>query len=142
MPNIIEDDLGRSIPYDDVRKKMKEPFVMQVVGEELEIVKKVVNIGIDAHLEACYIPEFGDHYEIKTTMVKGMVLAVKLDCHISKESLPVLLRRLFESDNEAAWRLGHDIIDALQGDEDESDSPPGHFDGPKEKCGPEPEETD
>lgn len=137
------DDLGREYTYDEIRDLMTEPFTMQVVGDELDIVTKVVNVGIDAHLEACYIPEFGDRYEVKTTTVKGKVLSVKLDCHVSKKSMPVLLRRLFESDDEKAWQLGRDIVDALEhDDEDESDFSPEAFDGPEEKCGPEPEDYD
>lgn len=108
------DDLGREHTYDEIRSLMTEPYVMQMVGEDLEIVKKAVNIGIDAHLEACYVPELGDRYEFKTTTVKGRVTATKLDCHVSKQSLPVLVRRLFEMDNERAWQLGRDIIDSLK----------------------------
>lgn len=111
------DDLGQEHTYDEIRDLMTEPFVMQVVDKDHKIVEKAVNIGIDAHLEACYVPEFGDRYEVKTTTVKGKVLAVKLDCHISKQSLPVLLRRLFEMDDDRAWQLGRDIIDSLKKEE-------------------------
>lgn len=111
------DDLGREYTYKEIRELMREPYVMQLVGEDLEIVKKAVNIGIDAHLEACYFPEIGDRYELKTTTVKDKVVSVKLDCHVSKGSLPVLLRRLFEMDDEKAWQLGRDIIDSLKKEE-------------------------
>lgn len=113
MPDIIEDDLGHSIPYDDVRKKMKEPYVMQLVGEDAELVKKAVNIGIDAHLEACFIPDLGDRYEVRSVKVKGMEISRKLDCHVSFSSLPVLIRRLFEMDEDRAHQLAHDILDTL-----------------------------
>lgn len=111
------DDFGQQHTYDEIRDLMTEPFVMQLVGGAAQAVKDAVNIGIDAHLEACYVPELGDRYEVKKTYVKDKLLAVKLDCHVSKESLPILLRRLFESSNEAAWQLGRDIIDSLKKEE-------------------------
>lgn len=114
MPDVIEDDFGRSIPYDDVRKQMTEPYTMQLVGEDAKLVKKAVNIGIDAHLEACYCPDLGDSYKVKPTMVAGL----KLDCCISSSSLPVLVRRLFEMDEDRAHQLAHNILGTLDMEED------------------------
>jgi hypothetical protein len=51
-------------------------------------IESAVNQGIDAHLEACFVPgERGDRFE----WIGG-----RLECKVSAKSLPVLLRRLQE----------------------------------------------
>jgi len=90
-----------TISYEDVRKAMgDEPYTMQLVDPEEDAgeVEKAVNIGIDSHLEACYAKERGDSYEWETRPVSEKCVNTKLHCAVSKESLPVLLRRLFEND--------------------------------------------
>ena len=78
------------VTYAAVRAAMQDqPYTMKLVSEDIEEVTRVVNAGIDAHLEACYVPERGDQYEMRGT---------RLFCTSSVESLPVLLRRLFEND--------------------------------------------
>ena len=59
---------------------------------------EAVNEGIDSHLEACYCPDRGDRYEGGKRKAGKLVLCRTLECSISPESLPVLLRRLCESD--------------------------------------------
>ena len=59
-----------------------------------------VNEGIDSHLEACYVKERRDSYEWK-----GQFLI----CHVSKESLPTLIRRLLESPNENSRSIAIDM---------------------------------
>lgn len=78
----------REIPYEEIREAMgDEPFTMELSLSDGAAVQRAVNVGIDAHLEACYTPSTGDSY----TWGGG-----KLSCVVSKESLPVLLRRLAE----------------------------------------------
>lgn len=121
MSDTFSDDLGNEYTYDEIRELMDEPFTMELVEEEAELVKAAVNQGIDSHLEACFIPDRGDSYEVKDYKTSsGKVISRKLACRVSKESLPVLLRRLFESNNETAWQLGHDIIQSLRGDDGET----------------------
>ena len=71
------------------------PYSMSLVGDDIETVTDAVNQGIDAHLEACFIPDRGDSYD----MVQGDYVT-RLECSVSAESLPVLIRRILESNNE------------------------------------------
>jgi hypothetical protein len=89
---------------------------------EIKAVIAAVNQGIDAHLEACYCPGRGDRYEGGGRMAGKLVLCHSLDCHISPESLPVLLRRLYELDTtedvaDAATSLADAILMTLGFDE-------------------------
>jgi hypothetical protein len=90
-----------TITYKQVQDAMNgEPFTMSLVGNE--IVTRLVNQGIDGHLEACFVPERGDSYTRD---------GFRLNCKISPESLPVLLRRLFEDGDETS--LGESILETL-----------------------------
>jgi hypothetical protein len=117
MTGSFVDDYGTTYSYEDIRKIMTEPYTMQLVGKDAQVVHDAVNIGIDSHLEACYIPERGDRYEFKDTMVGDKILVQKLDCIVSFSSLPVLLRRLFETGDEQACDLGRIIIETLKDEE-------------------------
>ncbi len=100
-----------TISYEDIRNALEEDaaYTMQCVpGDGAEAVIAAVNQGIDAHLEACFIKERGDNYE----WVGG-----RLCCVVSRESLPTLIRRLLESEDEASVRLGDDILCSLNFDE-------------------------
>ena len=68
------------------------------------------------------LSESGDRYEFGERKVGKLVLCRTLECTVSPESLPVLLRRLFEmqgDDNvvDAATSLASDILDDLGIDE-------------------------
>lgn len=104
---------GRQIDYAEIRSAMNGPYVMQLAGDDMNAVLAAVKQGIDSHLEACYIPELGDRYEMRSVRVKGKEICRKLDCHISFSSLPVLLRRLLEQDNDRAHELANDILHTL-----------------------------
>ena len=108
---------GDEVLYEEVRKAMGDDlYPMSLTGRWAEAVKQAVNIGIDAHLEACFIREFGDSYEVNDRKVGDKVLTRALDCKVSKESMPVLLRRLFEIEGdlqEPASSLASDILDSL-----------------------------
>lgn len=82
-----------------------EPYTMSLVGEDREALQEAVNQGIDSHLEACYVPARGDSFTWG---------AWRLECKVSPESLPVLVRRLLESDNENAWSLASGICQTLE----------------------------
>jgi hypothetical protein len=104
------------ITYDDIRARMfGEPFTMSVTDEdEIEIIIDAVNEGIDSHLEACNVAERGDSYEGGTRgftatsdtprWKKGeyVCMARTLECVVSVESFPTLLRRMLELDCDLA----------------------------------------
>lgn len=116
-------------PEADIRQAMvkqgMDHYPMSLVGEDVQAVIKAVNIGIDAHLTACFCPERGDAYEPGERAITAtsdtrhwqagdkLVLARTLDCSVSAESLRVLLRRLYEDGSDAAWGLRSAILDTL-----------------------------
>lgn len=108
-----------TISYDAVREALDgEPYTMSVTGRDaIQAVIDVVNQGIDSHLEACYCPERGDHYEGGERTAGKLALCRTLECSVSIESFPVLLRRLFESEDDAALSLARDILTTLGFDE-------------------------
>jgi len=90
------------------------PFTMTIAdNDEIRAVIHAVNQGIDSHLEACNCPERGDTYKWADVKAKGKLLARKLACVVSAESFPVLLRRLWEIESEAAENLLLSILDVL-----------------------------
>jgi hypothetical protein len=98
---------------------------MSLVGDDIQAIIDAVNIGIDAHLKACNCPERGDSYEAGSRSItatadtkhwmKGdrLQLARTLECKVSVESLPVLLRRLNDCGDETASGLRSDILSTL-----------------------------
>ena len=110
-----------SVTYRAVRKAMGgEPFTMSMTDtDEIKAVVAAVNEGIDSHLEACFIPDRGDRYEGGQRKAGKLVLCTTLECSISPESLPVLLRRLCESNlgdtevESAGMRLANDALYVL-----------------------------
>jgi len=120
---VIHTDSGK-VTYKAVRRAMSgQPYTMSLTDtDEVRAVVETVNQGIDSHLEACYCPGRGDRYEGGQRKAGRFVLCRTLECCVSPESLPVLLRRLFELDTEehvvdAAVRLAGDILLTLGLDE-------------------------
>jgi len=68
-------------------------YYMSLVGEDAQAVVAAVNQGIDAYLEACFVPERGDRCGFA---------GARLHCHLSPASLATLVRRLLQSDDAAA----------------------------------------
>jgi hypothetical protein len=108
-----------TVDYETIRQAMNgEPFTMSLTDQdEIRAVINAVNERIDAHLEACYCPDRGDRYEGGKRKAGKLVLCRTLECIVSVESLPVLLRRLGESDAEAGNQLASDILMVLGIDE-------------------------
>lgn len=104
---VLTNENNCSIPYAAVRKAMDgENYTMSLVGDDARVVVNAVNIGIDSRLQAC-CGENDDYGDGKRTIIADedgarwkagdeLVLAHTLECSVSPESLPVLLRRLFE----------------------------------------------
>jgi hypothetical protein len=113
----FETEDGQTILYDTVRDAMKEQhYTMELVGAAAEAVEQAVNHGIDSHLEGCFMPILGDNFEWKTKEIGKRGAVTKLHCKVSKGSLPVLLRRLYETEwglREEACRLADDILGTL-----------------------------
>lgn len=108
-----------------IKDRAPEFFTGSIVGEQIEAVRAAVNQGIDAYLQACYVPDRGDVYDANDRYIvaqentkfwkKGdkVVHTHALNIRVSRESLPVLVRRLMESEDEAAQSLASDICDSL-----------------------------
>ena len=113
-----------------IRKAMAEEgiehYPMSLVDDdEIQAVIDAVNIGIDAHLTACNCPQRGDSYQHGDRSITAtsdteywktgdrLQLAQTLECNVSAESLPVLLRRLDDGEREAAWSLRSAILSTL-----------------------------
>lgn len=92
------------ITYDQIKAKHPEPYEMDLVGRCAEVTKKAVNQGIDSHLQACFVPARGDAYTVRGS---------RLGCVVSSESLPVLLRRLTEMEEDVAGILAADILTGI-----------------------------
>lgn len=104
-------------------------YPMSLVGEDVQAIINAVNIGIDANLTACNCPDRGDSYETGDRSITAtsdtkywktgdkLQLVQTLECNVSAESLPVLLRRLDDSDDEAAASLRSGILSTLGIDE-------------------------
>jgi hypothetical protein len=89
--------------------------------DEIRAVIAAVNQGIDSHLEACFLPARGDRYAHAHRKAGQLIVCPCLDCTVSLQSLPVLLRRLCELDAEdiadAGLSLAGDILLTLGFDE-------------------------
>ncbi len=121
----VEDDLPNRIRQAMAEEGIEHYRMSLVEAEEIAAVVDAVNIGIDAHLTACYCPDRGDSYRHGDRSITAtsdtkywresdkLQLARTLECRVSSDSLPVLLRRLHELESEAAWDLRSEILSTL-----------------------------
>ena len=107
-----------TVTYKAVRRAMVgQPYTMSLTDtDEIRAVVDAVNQGIDSHLEACFCPQRGDRFEGGKRTAGRFTLCYTLECVVSPESLPVLLRRLSEGD-DAGMMLAGDILMTLGFDE-------------------------
>ena len=104
------DELGAAI----AAATPKRGYHMSLTGEDGRRVVSAVNQGIDAHLEACFIPDRGDSFRFQNPPgIQGRVSGSRLECNVSPESLVVLVRRLLESSDDAAQSLASSICQTL-----------------------------
>ena len=97
------------------RAALKAGYHMSLVAEDRQKVIAAVNQGIDAYLEACFVPSRGDSFRFETLQdIRGKISGPRLECKVSPKSLPVLVRRLMESDDEKAQSLASDICQTLK----------------------------
>jgi len=95
LENALQDAATKNGPY---------VITCKLQSEDYQAIAAAVNQGIDSRLEACFVPARGDRFH-RT--------ASKLECCLSPESLPVLVRRLMEVDNEPANLLAIGICQTL-----------------------------
>ena len=104
------DELGATI----TKAAPKAGYSMSLVGEDQPTVINAVNQGIDSHLEACYVPSRGDSFSLHTLPgIRGRISGPRLECRVSEQSLPVLIRRLMESGDEQAESLASSMCQTL-----------------------------
>ena len=77
-------------------------------SSDAKLITRIVNMGIDSHLEAVTDSKFGNEKE----KVKG--LGGRLTCEFSNKDMLVILRRLWEDGSDEAWLLRSDILSTLE----------------------------
>ncbi len=84
------------------------PMNLPLASHDAKVVQAAVNQGIDARLEACFVPARGDRFEIVQPGldIVSRVGGARLMCHVSAQSLPVLVRRLLEMDPDGVGEDG------------------------------------
>ena len=97
------------------RAAPKAGYHMSLVAEDRQKVIATVNQGIDAYLEACFVPGRGDNFSIQTPEgIRGRISGPRLECKVPPKSLPVLVRRLMESGDEQAESLASSMCQTLE----------------------------
>lgn len=115
----VRTDEGYTVTYAAIRQSMNgEPWTMSLVDpDEIADLVECVNIGIDSRLQACNVEGRGDEYsggsrgftatEDAPNWKAGekVIVAATMECTVSIESFPVLLRRMFERDMSLAAEI-------------------------------------
>ena len=83
-------------------------YSMELVGNDAEIMRRLVNMGIDSHLEA-----ITGKCDWSTRDLKGKPFCRILKCSIDPKGMLCLLRRLLEDGTEEAETLRSDILTTL-----------------------------
>jgi hypothetical protein len=100
---------GIVIQYKQIQDCIAEPYEMTLTGEDTAAIQDAISLGIDGRLQACYVPSRGDKYEWGPHDSCNTTLQIA----VSGESMPILLRRLFEGKRECGYQLAKDIMDDL-----------------------------
>ena len=129
--SFLASDLG-TITYSQVQEANPDPYEMELRGDDATVLAQAILVGIDSHLEACFVEERGDQCFSQqvahiATLNDQKVIAPYC-CHrpnflklvVSAKSLPVLLRRLFELEyggdtdlQDEARCLAQDILGSI-----------------------------
>ena len=121
-----------TITYSRVLEANSSLFPMEMRGDSTAALAQAILVGIDSHLEACFVEERGDRCLLHkvahiATLNDEKVIAPCCGTHpnalsvvVSAKSLPVLLRRLFELEyggdtdlQDEARCLAEDILDTI-----------------------------
>ena len=108
----------KTITYAEISQAVRSQcrnstYHMDLTGEAAQCVERAVNQGIDSHLEACFSPGWGDSFRWDHRMIGDKPVCKCLIAEVSPDSLPVLLRRLSEADDEESQTLAGDILQTL-----------------------------
>lgn len=107
---IWSEPLGAAI----VAATPEQGYRMSLVGSDCQQVLEAVNQGIDAHLEACFVPDRGDRFSFVSSVgFPRRTSGARLECEISPQSLATLVRRLMQSGNPGAESLASGICQTL-----------------------------
>ena len=94
---------------------MTEYFDMSLTFDDIEIMKEIIQVGIDSRLEGFTQSHFKYEHSQDTYGV------LRLQCQIHPDEMSILLRRLEEladnENNENAYFLVNDIIQVYYGKE-------------------------
>ena len=89
---LLTNENGCDILYRDIISACNgENYTLSVVGDDMDTLEYVVNMGIDSHLEAA-----DGKFTHKERKVGKRVLCYALDGSIDPESLCVIIRRLYD----------------------------------------------
>ena len=89
-------------------------YHLSLVGADSRTVTAAVNQGIDACLEACYVPARGDRFGFTpASRVGSSATGSRLEGELSPASLVTLVRRLLESEEANAASLATGICETL-----------------------------
>ena len=120
-----------TITYAQVQEAHPKPYEMKLRGDDAAVLAQAIFVGIDSHLEACFVEERGDRCLSQqvahiATLNDEKVIAPYvarpnfLEVVISPKSLPVLLRRLCELEyggdtdrQDEARCLADDILETI-----------------------------
>ena len=127
----FQDSNSVTITYSQVLEAHPEPYEMVMRGDSAAVLAQAILLGIDSHLEACFVKERGDQCLSQqvvhiATLNDEKVIAPYADrphflkLVFSAKSLPVLLRRLCEMEyggdtdlQDAARSLADDILESI-----------------------------
>ena len=98
-----------TITYTQVKEAHPEPYRLKQWHAQAKAIAQAIIVGIDSHLEACFVPDRGDEvispiprfFQVATLNGQGVFIPELaepnvLQLEFSPESLCVLLRRLYE----------------------------------------------
>ena len=127
----FQNNYGETITYAQVLEAHPEPYDMKLRGDDAAVLSQAILVGIDSHLEACFVEERGDKCLSQqvahiATLNDEKVIALYsahpnfLKLVVSAKSLPVLLRRLFELEyggdadlQDVTRQLADDILETI-----------------------------
>ena len=127
----FQNNYGETITYSQVLEAHPDPYEMKLRGNSAAVLAQAILVGIDSHLEACFVEERGDRClsqqvaHIATLNDEKVIAPCSARPHflkleISAKSLPVLLRRLFEMEyggdadlQDIARQLAEDILQTI-----------------------------
>ena len=114
MTTAVQEFTFGTTPPEVIREALgSDNYPMELVGDEADIVRDIVNQGIDSHLEAVS----GDFKWGTRNLSNGTPFVKVLKCSVTPDGMLCLLRRLEEHGSEESDMLRSDILMTLDIDE-------------------------